>query len=82
MARINLNDTTSWKDWQDGNVMKAADYKKERQLFATAINDIEDSLDDVKTDITTIEGDLNTIQNLLVQNNPDYMLVAQIMEVY
>jgi hypothetical protein len=46
MARIDLTDTNSWKNWQDGDVMTAEQYKQERELFAVAINDIEDKIDE------------------------------------
>jgi hypothetical protein len=46
MARINLQDTVAWKNWQDGQVMTAELYKQERELFAVAINDIEDKVDE------------------------------------
>lgn len=37
------------KDWQDQDVMKAADYKRERDLLVTAINDTDTRVKDTPT---------------------------------
>jgi hypothetical protein len=59
MARIDLTDTTTWKEWQDGQVMTAGDHIRERNTIIEAIND-----------------NYNRIQE-----NNQYILIAQLMEV-
>jgi hypothetical protein len=60
MARIDLTDTTTWKQWQDGQVMTAEDHIRERNTMIEAIND----------------------NYQRIQDNNQYLLVAQIMEVF
>lgn len=44
VARINLSDTTTWKDWQNGDVVNAEDYKRERNTIIAAINATDDEV--------------------------------------
>jgi hypothetical protein len=60
MAKIDLTDTTTWKVWQDGQVMTAEDHMRERNTIIVAINDNYDK----------------------IQENNQFLLIAQLMEVF
>jgi hypothetical protein len=44
VARIDLTDTTTWKQWQDGQVMTAEDHIRERDTIIAAVNDNYDKI--------------------------------------
>jgi hypothetical protein len=48
MAKIDLTNTAVLYNWQDGNMMKAADYKKEREALVVAINDNYDRIKELE----------------------------------
>jgi hypothetical protein len=47
MARISLGNTSPLTPWNNGNVMTAEDYKREREIIVTAINDNYDRVVEV-----------------------------------
>jgi hypothetical protein len=55
MAKIDLGNGAVLYNWQDGNLMKAADYKKEREALVVAINDNYDRIKELEnaTEVTT-----------------------------
>lgn len=50
MAKINLQNDTL-KNWQDGQKVFANDYKKEREIIVTAINDNYDRIKDLENNV-------------------------------
>jgi hypothetical protein len=53
MAKVNTVSTIMY-DWQDGQVMKASDYKRERNTIIAAINQTDDEIKQTNTDYLLI----------------------------